>query len=143
MKNRKEPLFSIVVWGMLIFTCVSCQHAESHSQKPEGKTVIRPMDSTDIYGNHFKQDIKVYDHNGSLKEHFFQGDFGGNGCLVGTYYKFAKNGALRLRIKIHNDSFDEAYLLYIYYKNGKPSKQRKFKNHFQYEIPIVPFDEKQ
>lgn len=62
---------------MLIFTCVSCQHAESHSQKPEGKTVIRPMDSTDIYGNHFKQDIKVYDHNGSLKEHFFQGDFEG------------------------------------------------------------------
>lgn len=143
MKNKIDSLFSIVVWGMLIFTCVSCHQTDSQSQHSEGETVILPMDSTDIYGNHFKQEIKVYDQRGALKEHFFQGEFGGNGCLVGTYNKFANNGALRQRIKIHNDSFDEAYLLYIYYKNGKPSKQRKFKNHFQYEIPIVPFDEKQ
>lgn len=141
MKNKKDSLFSIVVWGMLIFTGVSCHQTDSQSEHPEGETVILPMDSTDFYGNHFKQEIKVYDQRGALMEHFFQGEFGGNGCLVGTYDKFAENGVLRLRIKIHNDSFEKAFLLYIYYKDGKPFKKRKFKNHFQYEISMAPFDD--
>lgn len=122
--------------------CGGCQSAPSADKelRVAEKIVVFPMDSTDAKGNHFEEKIKEYHGNGRLKALYYQGTYNCTGCFVGLYKKFDASGELIESIQIHNDSFDEAYLLYSYYKDGQLVDRKKVKNHFLYEIEEnVPF----
>lgn len=143
MFSKRNPI--LLGLGAILIFCGACQSAPSADKelKAAEKIVVFPMDSTDAVGNHFKKKIKEYHGNGRLKALYYQGNYNSTGCFVGFYKKFDTSGELIESIQIHNDSFDEAFLLYSYYKDGQLVNRKKVKNHFLYEIEEnIPFVKK-